>query len=282
MKFCFFGYDHTFNVLQQLITDGHEALQVYTFKCDNYYSHNKDINAFCTQNNIPIKQGKITEDDVAALLDNGCQLFLSSGYPYKIPPIDEGKAYGVNIHPTLLPRARGIMPQPYILTEERDAAGFSIHKLTQDYDAGDILFQKAIPLDETTDIETLAARISLHTPAVVSDVINNIKEYWTNATAQDHDKASYYDEPDAVFRTLNWHDSVAVCIQKNRAFGRFGVFARVTDRYGESQNLAVFQFNGWTEKHDHRAGTLIRSLPREITVAVQDGYICLLDFSPIR
>lgn len=282
MKFCFFGYDHTLDVFQRLVNDGHEAIQAYTFKCDGRYSFNKDIKTFCAQNKIPIKEGKIKPNDIDALLQRGCQLFLSSGYPYKIPPINEDKAYGINVHPTLLPRARGIMPQPYVIMDEPEAAGFSIHKLTQDYDAGDILFQKPIPIDDTTDIETLAARISVHAPDAVSDVINNIKDYWNNAKPQNHDQATYYDEPDPVFRSLDWNDPVDKLIRKNRAFGRFGVIAGITNRFKEKQMLAVFQFNGWTEKHNHKPGTLIRSYPNEITIAVADGYICLLDFVPIK
>ena len=282
MKFCFFGYDHTLDTLQRLVHDGHDALQAYTFKCDNHFSFNKDIKTFCRQNNIPIIEGKIKPDDIDTLLNRGCQLFVSSGYPYKIPPIAENQAYGINVHPTLLPRGRGIMPQPYVIMDEPEAAGFSIHKLTQDYDAGDILLQKAIPIDETTDIETLAARISIHTPDAVSDVVENIENYWAKATPQNHDEASYYNEPDKVFRSLDWNETVDNLLRKSKAFGRFGVYASITNRFGETQSLAVFQFNGWHENHRHKPGTLIRSYPKEITIAVQDGYICLLDFIPIQ
>lgn len=282
MKFCFFGYDQTLDTMRRLIEDGNQAVQVFTFKCDNHYSFNKEIKTFCAQQNIPIKQDKIISDDVAVLIDKGCTLFLSSGYPYKIPPIDESKAYGLNIHPTLLPRGRGIMPQPYVIMDEPKAAGFTIHKLTQDYDAGDILFQKPTPIDNTTDIETLAARISVHTPNAVSEVVRNIKKYWQNSRPQDHENASYYNEPDAVFRTLHWNDTVDFLLKKSRAFGRFGVFAHIKNRFGENQKLAVFQFNGWEEKHNHTPGTLIRSFPREITIAVKDGFLCLQDFVPIK
>ncbi len=267
--------------MKRLIDDGHELLHAYSFKCDGIYSFNKDLEIYCQQNAIPFTIGKITPEDISTLIHNECQLFLVCGYSHKIPPIDESKAYGVNIHPTLLPRARGRMPQPYIILNEPEAAGFTMHKLTQDYDAGDILFQLPIPVDETTDIETLAARIAIHIPDHASTVIKDIENYWNNATPQDHDNSSYYDEPDAKLRKLYWNDDVDSLLLKKRAYGRFGVFASITNQFGESQNLAVFQFNGWKEEHDHEAGTLIRSFPREITIAVKDGYICLQDFTAI-
>lgn len=281
MKFCFFGYDHTLDILQRLINEGHEVLRAYTFKCDNYFSYNMNIKTFCEQNSIKLIEGKITEQDIASLIDQGCELFITCGYPYKVPPINESKAYGVNLHPTLLPRARGIMPQPYIIIEEPEAAGFTLHKMTQEYDAGDILFQKAIPIDKNTDIETLSARIAIHTPDVIAEVINNLEEYWNDATPQNHDNASYYDEPDDVFRTLDWNENVENLLQKNRAFGRYGVLASISNQFGETQDLAVFNFSGWKEDHARVPGTLIRSYPREITVAVKDGYICLKEFQAL-
>lgn len=278
MKLCFFGYDHSIDVLVRLMEDGHEALQVYTFECDNFFSFNRETKLFCEKHHIPVIEGKITPDDTEALLNKGCELFLSVGYPFKIPPIDEKRAYSVNIHPTLLPRARGIMPQPFIIYTEPEASGFTIHKHTQEYDAGDILFQKAIPVEENTDIETLAARIAVHTPPAISMVLKDIEQYYANAIPQDHSKASYYDEPDAFFRTLQWSDTVENLLHKGRAFGRFGVVAQISSKFGESQQLAVFQFSGWVEKHNLEPGTLVRSFPREITIAVQNGYICLKEF----
>ncbi len=267
--------------MQRLIDNGHELLHAYSFECDGIYSFNRDLETFCQQNDIPFTKGKITSEDIEKLIDQGCQLFIACGYSYKIPPIDESKAYGINIHPTLLPKARGIMPQPYIIMKEPSAAGFTIHKLTQDYDAGDILFQMPIPVDETTDIETLAARIAIHIPDCALKVVDNIDYYWANAMPQNHDEATYYNEPDVTLRSLDWSDSVDNLLLKGRAYGRFGAFANITNKFGKSQKLAVFQFNGWKEEHSHETGTLIRAFPREITVAVKDGYICLKDFTAI-
>lgn len=263
------------------MNEGHEPLCAYTFKCDDYFSYNMNTKTFCEQNNIKLIEGKITNQDTASLIDQGCELFITCGYPYKIPPIDESKAYGVNLHPTLLPRARGIMPQPYIIMNEPEAAGFTLHKTTQEYDAGDILFQKAIPIDESTDIETLSSRIAVHTPDAIAEVINNLEKYWNDATPQDHSNASSYDEPDEAFRTLDWNDNVDNLLHKHRAFGRYGVLASIVNQFGETQGLAVFNFSGWKEDHQYTPGTLLRSYPREITIAVKDGYMCLKEFQAL-
>ena len=281
MKFCFFGYDHTLDGLVRLVEGGHELLHVFTFNVDGFYARNNELKQYCESVNVSVQVDKVTPENIAHYIDQGCEIFISNGYPHKIPPFDEKQAYGINLHPTYLPRARGVMPQPYVIMEDPSAAGFSIHKLTQEYDAGDILFQKQVTIDETTDIETLSAMLSVHCPDALLDVVNNIETYWNNATPQDESQMSYYDEPPKEMRTLNWDDDFDTMMVKRRAFGRYGLYAFITNKFGETQTLAVFQFNGWKEDHKFTPGTLIKSQPREIIIAVKGGFLCLMDFMPI-
>lgn len=281
MKFCFFGYDYTLDIARRLCADGHELVQIFTFPCDNVYVFNEAIKNYAQTMRIPITESHITPKDVKYLIKKGCTLFFSSGYPHKIPAINEDKAYGVNLHPTHLPRARGIMPVPHIIMKAPEAGGFTLHKLTQEFDAGDILYQEKIKIDETTDIETYNAKMSLRTANAASDIIKNLEHNWQNATPQNHDKATEYGIPDDQLRTLHWNETVEVLCRKGRAFGRFGVYATITNQSNQSHNLAIFQFSGWAEQHNHKAGMVLRSHPNEIVIACIDGYICLKNFQVI-
>ncbi len=281
MKFCFFGYDHTLDIAQRLIADGHELMQIFTFPCDNEFVHNAQIHRFATQSKIPITEERVTTQAIKRLLKKKCTLFFSSGYPHKIPQIPEDKAYGLNLHPALLPKARGIMPLPYIIMHEPDAAGFTFHKMTQDFDAGDILFQHPINLDDKTDIETLNAKIAIHTPDAASKVIKNIEDFWKNAKTQDHTKATEYKQPSDEFRSFSWNETAQISNKKSRAFGRFGIIANISNDSGESQKLAVYNATAWTENNPYKTGTLLRSHPKEIVIAISDGYICLKEFQII-
>ncbi len=281
MKFCFIGYDHSVDIAMRLIQDGHELLKLFTFPCDNEFAYNTQIHELAKHKNVAITETPMTPEDIDDLIAQGCHLFLSAGYPSKIPPISEDKAFAINVHPTYLPRARGVMPLPYVLMHDHEAAGFSIHKMTQEFDAGDILYQQRIMIDDNTDIETLSARIGVYSPHAVSQVVQNIDEHWNNASPQDHDKASEHPTPKNAMRTLNWNDPLDLSCSRGRAFGRFGVIANIENNAGATQKLAVFQMSGWKDEHGHENGTLIRSAPREIVIAISDGYICLQDFKVI-
>lgn len=281
MKFCFFGYDHTLDIALRLIADGNELIQIFTFPCDNQFVHNTQIHAYANQTKTPITEIAIKEKDIKKLLKKGCDFFISSGYPHKIPEIPDNQAYAFNLHPALLPQARGIMPIPFIIMHEPEAAGFTVHKMTQEFDAGDILIQKAIKIDDHTDIETLNAKIALAAPAAISDLVKNIGEYWKNAKPQDHSKATNYPEPSTEFRTLNWSETSEILNKKMKAFGRFGIIAIIANNAGDTQKLAVYNASAWQDKHEYDAGTLLRTQPKEIVIAITDGYICLKEFQII-
>lgn len=277
MKIVFFGYDYTLDILQRLIADKHEIAQIFTFPCDNVFSSHIEIQQFANYHEIPITDEAITPSHIDALIQQDCTLFLSAGYPHKIPPLPDD-VYGINMHPALLPRVRGIMPLPYVIMKEPEAAGFTLHKLAQDFDCGDIIYQDFISIDAHTDVETLSAKIAVRAPDAVSKVVTDIKIFWENASPQNEEEASTYPIPDADMRQIKWGDTSTITATKGRAFGRFGVIAKVENDFGQSQSLAVFNLSTWEEPHEHKQGQLIRSSNREIVIAIQDGYVCLKEF----
>ena len=62
---------------------------------------------------------------------------------------------GINLHPSLLPKYRGCTPVPAAILNRDKETGFSIQKIAQKMDAGDLLVQEKIPLDFTETSESL-------------------------------------------------------------------------------------------------------------------------------
>lgn len=278
MRFCFFGYDFSLDIAQRLVTDGHTLLKIFTFPCDNAFVFNASTVAFADTTGIPFQDTLATKQDLDDLLNADCTVFLAAGYPYKIPQPEGAGIYALNIHPAKLPRARGIMPLPYILMNDPQAAGFTIHKMSAQFDAGDILCQESIAIDDFTDVEVLSSRIALRLPDVMSEVMSSLPRYWEEATPQDETKAGYYSAPSESFRSLDWNMTIDHLLKLERAFGRFGTLALIAPNHSTPLRLAVFQFGAWKENHTHACGTVLRILPREIVVAVKDGFVCLKDF----
>lgn len=277
MKFVFFGYDFSLNIAKRLIADGHTLLALFTFPCDGMFIFNDRTKALARELDAPLYEDRATAGQLQALTGQGCKLFLAAGYPHKIPPVDEKEAYALNVHPALLPAARGIMPLAHILMEAPDAAGLSIHKMTPVFDDGDILYQEPIAVTPETDVEILSAQIAMRSPdavsGVVRDLARDLARVWENATPQDRTQAYTCPPPDETMRTLDWRQPVETLNRKGRAFGRYGVIAMV-----QSERFVVFNFKGWKEAHRNTPGDVLLAGPREIVVAVADGYVCLKEF----
>ncbi|MCB1532896.1 MAG: hypothetical protein KDJ35_08510 [Alphaproteobacteria bacterium] len=277
MKFVFFGYDFSLPVLERLLEDEHELLALFTFECDNVFNFNREIIKKAQDLGVPFTLARPAGSEIEYYTDQGAQLFLACGYPYKIPPIDETRAYGVNTHPSLLPKGRGLMPTPYILMHHPEAAGFSIHKITADFDAGDILYQEAIELSGRESVDSYSAKIARRTPEAISRVIAHLPDYWDKANPQDPQEASHFPPPDETMRTFDWTKTVEEIDKVGRAFGSFGSLAPV-----EGALLAVFDYKIEQTDHGQSPGAVIERSSDSISIAAENGVVTLTRFMQIK
>ena len=279
MKFVYFGYDFMLNAVQRLINDGHELIGVFSFPCDNLFNFNTGTLGLAQRLHIPASIGKPEQADIDRYVAQGCDCFLSAGYLHKIPPIDEKKCYGINLHPSFLPKGRGLMPTPYIIMDHPDAAGVSAHKLTDKFDEGDILLQRKFTLTPQETVETLSARIAICAPDMLSSIFGDIRAFWNNAKPQNPNNSIYFPPPTEAMRHLDWNLPVERLDKIARAFGRYGTIAVFDGKIWIVYNLSV-----WPEKHSHQPGAIVTTMGREIIIAASDGYVCLKDFqiSPVR
>jgi phosphoribosylglycinamide formyltransferase-1 len=65
----------------------------------------------------------------------------------------------VNIHPSLLPAFPGVDAQAQALAHGVRITGATVHLVTPELDAGPIVLQAAVPVEDDDTVETLAARI---------------------------------------------------------------------------------------------------------------------------
>lgn len=99
-----------------------------------------------------LEERGVTEDDGLVLL---------AGYMRIISPefITRFKGRIMNIHPSLLPAFPGLEPQKQALEYGVKIAGCTVHLVDEKVDAGAIILQAAVPVQEGDSVETLSERI---------------------------------------------------------------------------------------------------------------------------
>ena len=113
---------------------------------------------------VPSKGKSREEHDrevVAALQHNKVDLICLAGYMRLLSPwfVQQFPAKILNIHPSLLPAFPGLEAQQEAFAYGVRVSGCTVHLVDEELDHGAILVQKTVPVLDSDDEHTLAARI---------------------------------------------------------------------------------------------------------------------------
>ena len=73
--------------------------------------------------------------------------------------VEEWRGRIVNIHPSLLPKYRGLDTHQHALEAGDAIAGCSVHIVTEELDAGEVLGQAEVPIEPGDTVASLEARV---------------------------------------------------------------------------------------------------------------------------
>jgi phosphoribosylglycinamide formyltransferase-1 len=98
---------------------------------------------------------------VAALKQNGVDLVCLAGYMRLLSPwfVQQFPHRILNIHPSLLPAFPGLEAQEQAFAYGVKVSGCTVHFVDEELDHGAIIVQKTVPVLDSDDERTLAARI---------------------------------------------------------------------------------------------------------------------------
>jgi len=130
---------------------------------------------------IPSKGDQREEHEravVAALREHQVDLVCLAGYMRLLSPrfVQQFSNRILNIHPSLLPAFPGLEAQQQALEYGVKLSGCTVHFVDADLDHGAIILQKAVPVFDTDDTHTLAARILEQEHLAYSEAIGIVLE----------------------------------------------------------------------------------------------------------
>ena len=126
---------------------------------------------------IPSKGKDRAEHDrevVAALQQHKVDLVCLAGYMRLLSPwfVQQFPRRILNIHPSLLPAFPGLEAQEQAFAYGVKVSGCTVHFVDEELDHGAIILQKAVPVLDTDDERSLAARILEQEHIAYSEAIN--------------------------------------------------------------------------------------------------------------
>ena len=111
---------------------------------------------------------------IAALREERVDLVCLAGYMRLLSPyfVREFPERILNIHPSLLPAFPGLEPQRQALEHGTKFSGCTVHFVDENLDAGPIIMQAVVPVEDSDTPDTLAARILCEEHRIYTEAVN--------------------------------------------------------------------------------------------------------------
>ncbi len=159
------------------------------FSVNAVYTNNPDAGVIdkAKAYNVPVVVFNREEMNSGIVLENIRQyspdIIVLAGFLWKFPAaiIAEYPDRVINIHPALLPKyggkgMYGINVHRAVLENKDKESGITIHYVNNNYDEGNVIFQKAVLLEQCTTPEEVAAKVLTleheHLPMVIEELLS--------------------------------------------------------------------------------------------------------------
>ncbi len=221
MKVVFFGTPQfAVPTLKKLISEKFEVVAVVTMPDRPAHRGQKDqpspVKVVAEQNKIPVYYEIPSVDQLKKW---GTEKIVVIAYGKMIPEVIYKNWHSLNVHPSKLPQYRGPSPLQSALLNGDAQTAVTIMLIDQEMDAGDIVYQEEINIDQNENLQSLHDRTaeigaSLMVNALRAD-LEKIRK------AQDHSKATKCKKIKKEDSQINWNEAPQKIHNVVRAIGGF-------------------------------------------------------------
>ncbi len=120
----------------------------------------------------------------------------------------------INVHASLLPKWRGAAPIQRSIMNLDSETGISIMKVVEELDAGPVMYQAKIAINENTDTQTLTQVLSQLGAKALLDSISKIENGKAKFKEQNHNQATYAKKISKAEGKIEWNESAKKVLAK--------------------------------------------------------------------
>ena len=178
----------------------------------------------------------------------------------------------LNIHASLLPRWRGASPiSQSILTGDHET-GISIMKIVKELDAGPVMLQKSIDIEDDDDTDTLTKKLSELGSESLMEALDDIKNDRFEFVEQNEKEVTFAPMLAVEDAKLNWENRACHIQRHIRAYAPMpGAFT-----YDSSERIKIFRSRLTNQEAREKPGSIVRQ-KKQLFVACGDEWIEILE-----
>ena len=271
MRFAITGCDRYARVFDEFLAAGWKPVKLFSSPVTSPLSSNSRMISLATKHGCPVQLTRIGEEDLINLALRGCDALVVASYDWRIGDWSPYLKYAVNFHPSPLPLARGPYPLPRAILEQHSSWAMSCHKITEQFDSGDILASEEFALHAEESHESLNVKLQMAGGRLARRIAENFTKLWRDASPQG--AGEYWPIFTEAERTISFDAPIATITRTLRAFGSLESYAWLS-----GQRIYVRHALAWPETHALRPGSVVHVNGELVVVAAQDGMIALTEW----
>lgn len=174
----------------------------------------------------------------------------------------------INVHPSLLPKYRGATPIQSALLSGDKVTGVSIMKVVRAVDAGDVIAQRQVKIEEDDDYTTLQEKLADVGGDMLVEVLDLFALGQVKTFKQDDDKATFCRKLEKSDAFLDLNKTASEIVNQSRALCEMGVFLLV-----DGQRLKVSEIKNVSKDFQNLKIGEVAPVKGRIILGCSDGAV---------
>ncbi|TKD71707.1 methionyl-tRNA formyltransferase [Pseudalkalibacillus hwajinpoensis] len=215
-KIVFMGTpDFSVPVLDMLVDEGYVIVGVVT-QPDRPKGRKRvmtppPVKVAAERHGLPVLQPEKVKDpeQLQPILDLKPDLIVTAAFGQILPKqlLDAPKYGCINVHASLLPELRGGAPIHYSILQGKKETGITIMYMVEKLDAGDILTQSVVPIEEHDHTGSLHDKLSISGSQLLKDTLPKLLKGELTPVKQDDAKATFAPNIKREQEKIDWTKS---------------------------------------------------------------------------
>ncbi|ANQ65597.1 MAG: methionyl-tRNA formyltransferase [Staphylococcus equorum] len=269
-KIIFMGTpDFSTKVLEMLIAE-HDVIAVVT-QPDRPVGRKRTltpppVKKVAVEHDIAVYQPEklAQSEDLKVLIDLNADLIVTAAFGQILPEslLASPKLGAINVHASLLPKYRGGAPIHQAIIDGEKETGISIMYMVKKLDAGDIISQRAIEIEQQDDVGTMHEKLSFLGANLLKETLPSIINGTNDSVVQNESEATFASNINREDEKIDWTLSAEQIYNHIRGLSPWPVAYTVMD----DGNLKIYASRIEKDKTGE-PGTIIETTKKAIIVA---------------
>ncbi|EHJ08501.1 methionyl-tRNA formyltransferase [Staphylococcus simiae] len=218
---------------------------------------------------IPVYQPEklAGSEELNQIIQLKADLIVTAAFGQLLPEslLQSPKLGAINVHASLLPKYRGGAPIHQAIIDGQQQTGVTIMYMVKKLDAGNIISQQAIDIEDQDNVGTMHEKLSFLGADLLKDTLPSIINGTNDSIPQDNDLATFASNISREDERINWDQKGRTIFNHIRGLSPWPVAYTTMD----DTNLKIYQAHLVNGKQGE-PGTIIATTKKAIIVATAD------------